>query len=617
MGHTLRAWSSVYLLCLYEFKPSTNEEYASFPPHFHLDNYQRCLSQKNGLYCLGTFELAPLKKPHKIFVLMKEYSKNPFTFNRTLIRRGYCVSSRCPSLKQNTTLEHNATQRFEQCAEKWGQSRALRPILRRLHYCRTYDDVKKVKKTPTYEQTLYLKIIYTLLVLNIAGTVYDLLVGDKAKNSLLVAWSVRVNWRRLTATNDGDPRLNDLLPVQGARVLGMLAIINAHSCIIHYFYYTSSPEYVEKLSFNNYGVILANGSILVHMYVMISTFLTAYNFLLYAQMKPLGLYMLPMCIIKRIIRMLPVTLLAIGFAATWWPHAARDGPLISYSIGVESEICREKFWYYVFFLSNIVDKSKACLIPTWFLAADMHIFILACTLVLIMWKNHEKAIRVYTVLMFGTCVVNAVITYMNDWKSVVHITTPENIRVLFRNQESFTNYYISSWGTLPSCFAGLLMAHLHYILQERKVDLGNNKLFVFWHWVCLLIGIAWIIEVGKRSRLYSSLLVSSAVICMDQVLFVVVMGSFLFGLFNIKGSLSRLFAWSGWHAMGRMSLAVMLIHWMVNVSIAARPVAFHTSLLDTTIDWIATVVISYIIAVPVTIMVEAPMQKFLGSLISF
>ena len=39
-----------------------------------------------------------------------------------------------------------------------------------------------------------------------------------SESGLLCAWSVRGNWRRLTATyQDGDPRLSALSPVQGIR----------------------------------------------------------------------------------------------------------------------------------------------------------------------------------------------------------------------------------------------------------------------------------------------------------------------------------------------------------------------------------------------------------------
>lgn len=35
------------------------------------------------------------------------------------------------------------------------------------------------------------------------------------------------------------------------------------------------------------------------------------------------------------------------------------------------------------------------------------------------------------------------------------------------------------------------------------------------------------------------------------------------------GWLKHVMAWRGWHAMGRMSLSVLMVHWCINVNIAA------------------------------------------------
>lgn len=48
-----------------------DEEYARFPRLYHLDDYETCLSQPDGLYCLGSFHIAPLKQPHAVFDMLK------------------------------------------------------------------------------------------------------------------------------------------------------------------------------------------------------------------------------------------------------------------------------------------------------------------------------------------------------------------------------------------------------------------------------------------------------------------------------------------------------------------------------------------------------------------
>lgn len=50
---------------------SIDEEYAKFPKLFHLDEYENCLKQVDGLYCVGTFHLKPLQEPDHIYELME------------------------------------------------------------------------------------------------------------------------------------------------------------------------------------------------------------------------------------------------------------------------------------------------------------------------------------------------------------------------------------------------------------------------------------------------------------------------------------------------------------------------------------------------------------------
>lgn len=50
------------------------------------------------------------------------------------------------------------------------------------------------------------------------------------------------------------------------------------------------------------GVYLADGTSLIQAFVMMTTFLTGYNLLLYSKKYELGIDVLPLCIIKRVVR---------------------------------------------------------------------------------------------------------------------------------------------------------------------------------------------------------------------------------------------------------------------------------------------------------------------------
>lgn len=104
-------------------------------------------------------------------------TQQQFKYNRTLMHRGYCVSSRCPS------SEPNATSRFEKCASQIKENVPLRPKLKKLDYCRTHYDTLKSPELNLPERAL-LYFVYAVLLLNIIGTVYDMYHKEDKSRSI-------------------------------------------------------------------------------------------------------------------------------------------------------------------------------------------------------------------------------------------------------------------------------------------------------------------------------------------------------------------------------------------------------------------------------------------------
>nr|XP_021196139.2 nose resistant to fluoxetine protein 6 [Helicoverpa armigera] len=599
----------------------TDEDRAHFPRLFHLDEYDRCLAKTDGVYCLGTFDLTPAKLPHPTYELMKKYSDESYRhFNRTRIHRGYCLSLRCPTSTLNvhntTAVDFEVTDsiRFERCADFYAQKHDLRASLQTLHYCRTHVDAKTDKK-PTAAERIFKQVIYALVLANVIGTIYDVFVEDGPnKNKLLSAFSIPANWRRLTYLPDGgDPRQTALVALDGVRVMALGFTTYAHASVFHYMFHTINPEYLEQLTQRWDGIILTDGTSLIQGFVMMSCFLTGYNLLMFSQKHELGIHLLPLCIIKRYIRITPVHLLIVGYGATWWLYT-RDGPLVPTTIGLESEACKAKFWYHVFLLNNVVDSNNYCVVPTWFLPVNMHMYILACTMVLLFWRRRCFAVRLYTILLIASCLLTAVIAYMQEYKAMIYLSLPEQIRRIFRDTPSFTDFYLSSWGAIPSCFVGLILAHIQHEIDLKNVKLSDYKWFVYLHYGSFPLLFTWATTGFFMQGNYSPVF-NAVYVAFDRPFYCILMAIGILGIIHIDGPIRRFYSWSGWRSMARMSLTVMMLHWCINMSIGTRPSAFGTSVLDTLVDWSATNLFTYAAAVPITIMVEYPMQRFLEKLL--
>ncbi|CAH1641051.1 unnamed protein product [Spodoptera littoralis] len=619
------AVTTVFILLLATFgsaREYTDVETSSFPALFHLDDYERCLAKEDGVYCLGTFDLTPAQLPHTTYDLMKAYSDESYRhFNRTRIYRGYCLSERCSSAtlaRFNTTFDlgDSPEKLFERCTNFYMQAENFHASIKSVDYCRTHSDIIEAsERPPTSAELIFKNVVYALVIANIVGTIYDNFAGDNPnKSKLLSAFSIPANWRRLTFIREGgDPRQAALVPMEGLRVMALGFTTYAHANVIHFMFHIKNPEYLEKLTQRLDGIYLSDGTSLIQAFVMMTCFLTGYNLLIYSQKQELGLYMLPLCIIKRLIRITPVHLLIVGFGATWWLNT-RDGPLVSTTIGLESEACTTKFWSHVFLVNNIVDSDKYCVVPTWFLPVNMHMYILACTFTLLLWRRRCFAVRLYLVLFFASCLLNGFVAYMKDYRSMIYLATPEQIRRIFRDTPSFTEFYLSSWGALPACFIGLILANIQFALDERKIKLSDYKWFVYLHYTTFPMLFVWALT-GVYAREHSSSLFNAAYIAFDRPMFCILMCVCLMGVFHIDGPIRKFYSWRGWRTMARMSLTVMMLHWCVDMTIANRSVAYGTSAIDMVVDWCATNLITYVIAVPITILVEIPMQRFIEALI--
>ncbi|KAJ8710950.1 hypothetical protein PYW07_008192 [Mythimna separata] len=592
----------------------TDEEYSRFPRLYQLDDYGACLARPGGLYCLGSFHLAPLQQPHALYDMLQEYSSDRHHFNRTQLHRGYCVSARCPRLHARSPAR-----RFERCAALRARRLALRASLARLAYCRTHAQEYARQHSPApldLPQKLFLYVLGAIVALNVAGTVYDVATGDHAKkNPVLSSWSVRGNWRRLTAScADGDPRLAALSPLQGVRVLLMMLIMATHSGCIHDMLYLYNPRWIEQISRHPVLMIFLNGTAVVQIFVMLSNFLLAYNLLLYTKSNPISLRLLPYITLKRIARISPVYLLVTGYAATWWARSG-SGPLWAPTVGAESDACRRKFWTHVFYVNNLLDPEDICLVQTWFLAVDMQLHVLGALLALRLARR-PRAPRRLARLLLAACALNAALAYAFGWKSIVYFAYPSTLKTMYSGIPSFAWLYQAPWGSLPACLIGLLLAFLHFELQEAGVKVSSYQWLRVPYALAPLLIVSWILA-GNYVRQFDAPWFTAAYVALERPVLSLLAGGILLGMLNgLEGWLKHLMAWRGWQAMGRMSLSVLMLHWILNLSLAAsRPQPITTSLFSVVVDWAATSAASYALAVPLTLMLEMPAARCVTALV--
>ncbi|GBP67874.1 hypothetical protein EVAR_86701_1 [Eumeta japonica] len=126
----------------------------------------------------------------------------------------------------------------------------------------------------------------------------------------------------------------------------------AHVPMVMYVSFPSNPRFVEQTMRGPIGKFLSyHGNAVIQTFVYVANFLTAYKFLVFSEKYKMNFSLMPKLIIDRIIRMHPMHLTTVGIMATIFVHL-NDGPLWYKYVGSEATKCRELWWHHLFFVHN-------------------------------------------------------------------------------------------------------------------------------------------------------------------------------------------------------------------------------------------------------------------------
>ncbi|CAG4931435.1 unnamed protein product [Colias eurytheme] len=590
-----------------------DDTYYAMPPLYLQDDYEQCLATR-GTYCLGSFHLSGSDQ-NEIANIIKAYSSQVHRFNHTLMHRGICLSSTCPHIEEQLA----PTQRFERCVRNLTSAKyGLNSKLVKFEYCKTRDTPPLVPIDGV--DFGFLAVCVVILLGNVVGTLYDVFRDQSNKpNRLLVAWSLRANFKRLAKTfENDDTNMSRLNPIHGAKAIFLMLVMMAHSVIIYHSAYLYNPLFLEINRQHPLAAILHNGSVIVQTFIILSCFLFTYNFLLHVESNPekkFGFRVFFGIILHRLARITPISLFMVGFTATW-NRFVSDGALWRPIMEKQCQSCREKWWAQALYINNFYKPDTNCLLQTWFLAVDMQLYVLAViiTMLVVRWK--KTAVKILGGLVITAVVANFIASYYFDLKAIVFVTYPELLRNLYEGERSFKWLYAAPWGSLPCSLLGVFLGFLYYHLKADDVKVSEYKWFRIVYRFTTPCMLAWILSgyflQGDRPRFVTALYAA-----LDRPVFGAVMCTMLLGMFyRIDNFWWRFLSWGGWQILGRMSLSVLMTHWSFNLfQIAIQSNLSRISFFDVAGHWYVTMFATYTVSFPIHLLVEVPLQKFLQAVL--
>uniref|UniRef100_A0A182SUZ2 Acyltransferase 3 domain-containing protein n=1 Tax=Anopheles maculatus TaxID=74869 RepID=A0A182SUZ2_9DIPT len=103
-------------------------------------------------------------------------------------------------------------------------------------------------------------------------------------------------------------------------------------------------------------------------------------------------------IMHRLIRLVPLNLLMIGFATFAYDRFSGGGPLGSRQLIMEQGFCRSYWWMNVLFISNF-NMRKPCLPDSWYVSADMQLYVLITLAILAMFRIPKHTSAIVTIMI--------------------------------------------------------------------------------------------------------------------------------------------------------------------------------------------------------------------------
>ncbi|VVC88286.1 unnamed protein product [Leptidea sinapis] len=451
-----------------------------------------------------------------------------------------------------------------------------------------------------------------VLTLAFVSTTLDLTLSDHARKERgwALSWSVVRSWRALTAgTPRPRPSAPDLRTFDGLRVFCMMAVILEHVCWLASLSYVADARYSELTRRDYDAMLMTNSTLVVQIFFLMASFLLAHKIL---QQRRKNLPLMKTffeTILNRIVRISPSNFVVVWFVATWMERLG-DGPLWKPLVGGEAAVCRRKWWTHLIYMNNVIYPDDKCLIQTWYLAADMQLYVVALLATLLL-RGRRAAVPLLAGLFIFVTGINFTLACLWRLVPTFVLHRPESVLVAYGGEPSFNVLYQSPLGNASASLAGLLLAHLHHALGDAGVRIADHKVFRAVSVLCAPAALGW---AALSPRLLGGgvphPMAAAALAALERPVFVLLVTVALLGAINGVKSWWRTWLSHFGSVAPRLSFGALLLHLSLNKALLAtrlqpiqldRPHVFF--------QWFGVGVLSYSAAIPLALLVEFPTQR--------
>ncbi|CAH1110430.1 unnamed protein product [Psylliodes chrysocephalus] len=340
--------------------------------------------------------------------------------------------------------------------------------------CHTKQDLQKF----TRGDIVMIVVLVCLATLIIISTSYDVYMHKKQKkisNPLYVAFSYFKNGRKLLETSKKNREQIQIF--NGLKTISMIWVIGAHSFNVWNQFSVINREITLHVATSLKTAYISAATLCVDTFFYMSGFLMGFLYMK-QKSKPLVKQLLgvPYLIIHRYFRITPAVAMMYFFTITLFKHFG-TGPI--WKVGVDNIVapCHKYWWSFFFYLQNYVNYGDVCMIQTWYLSADMQMFIFSPILLIpaaVLLAKSPQNLKLVMVAMTGI--------------NVFFIILPLTIKLVFTDYDNtFDTHSRLINFTIGITFGIFMQEAKNKISWFGKIKSPSYYNFIIWTAVCILM----------------------------------------------------------------------------------------------------------------------------------
>ncbi|KAF4533050.1 hypothetical protein B566_EDAN002613, partial [Ephemera danica] len=211
-----------------------------------------------------------------------------------------------------------------------------------------------------------------------------------------------------------------------------------------------------------------NGFIIVDTFFTITGFLVSYQLISTFHQ---GIRVpIPALYFHRFLRLTPVYAIVLGVYATLFKYMG-SGPIWATKVGVEVERCQENWWTNLLYVNNYINTEHMCMFQSWYVACDMHLFIISAPIVWLLYSKPRTGRAVLGLAIIISAAIPFAITIWGhlDALLLLYMNTLEDP---VRNQ-TFRWMYAPTHVRGSPYFVGMAFGYLTFLHRTQRFTLSR------------------------------------------------------------------------------------------------------------------------------------------------